>query len=92
MKENVIKAEAESVERMTKLERESQTRQAQIEDQRTALTNFQRVGTSVNPNKFPLVRGVVSDCYSYGQPLSWFLHFSGRSFDFGHFVIANPWL
>ena len=44
MKENVIKAEAESVERMTKLERESQTRQAQIEDQRTALTNFQRVG------------------------------------------------
>ena len=44
MKENVTKAEAESVERMTKLERESQTRQAQIEDQRTALTNFQRVG------------------------------------------------
>ena len=59
MKENVTKAEAESVERMTKLERESQTRQAQIEDQRTALTNFQRVGTSINHNNFPLVCGVL---------------------------------
>lgn len=55
MKENVIKAEAESVERMTKLERESQTRQAQIEDQRTALTNFQRVRTPIKPIKFLLV-------------------------------------